>query len=64
VALALALNAAMIYAGIAIGSAMAAVILARFGLEGLGVAAGVMAVLALIHLIVSAWMTRAISGAA
>ena len=58
VALALALNAAMIYAGIAVGSAIAAQILGRFGLEGLGVAAGVMAVLALAHLWVSTLIRR------
>jgi MFS transporter, DHA1 family, inner membrane transport protein len=58
VALALALNAAMIYAGIAIGSAIAAVILGRFGLEGLGVAAGLMAALALVHLGVSTRIGR------
>ena len=46
----------MIYAGIAIGSAIAAVILGRFGLEGLGIAAGLMALLALLHLGVSARM--------
>jgi MFS transporter, DHA1 family, inner membrane transport protein len=57
VALALALNAAMIYAGIAVGSAIAAVILAQFGLPGLGVAAGLMAVLAMGHLGVSAWLS-------
>lgn len=56
VAIALALNAAMIYAGIAIGSAIAAVIVGRFGLEGLGVAAGLMGVAALLHLWVSARM--------
>jgi DHA1 family inner membrane transport protein len=56
VALALALNAAMIYAGIAVGSATAAMILARFGLEGLGVAAGLMGVMALLHLWMSARM--------
>ena len=58
VALALALNAAMIYAGIAVGSAIASWILDGFGLAGLGVAAGLMAVLALIHLGVSAWLVR------
>lgn len=58
VALALALNAAMIYAGIAVGSAIAARILDGFGLAGLGVAAGLMAVLALVHLGVSAWLVR------
>jgi predicted MFS family arabinose efflux permease len=56
VALALALNAAMIYAGIAAGSALAAMILDTFGLEGLGIAAGLMALLALLHLWVSARM--------
>jgi predicted MFS family arabinose efflux permease len=56
VALALALNAAMIYAGIAIGSAIAAIILDAFGLEGLGIAAGLLALLALLHLAVSARM--------
>jgi len=55
VALALALNAAMIYAGIAVGSTIAAMILARFGLGGLGISAGVMAVAALAHL---AWSER------
>jgi DHA1 family inner membrane transport protein len=55
-ALALALNAAMIYAGIAVGSAIAAMVLGRFGLEGLGVTAGLMALLALLHLAVSARM--------
>ena len=54
VALALALNAAMIYAGIAIGSAIGAVILGGFGLAGLGIAAGAMGALALIHLWISA----------
>jgi predicted MFS family arabinose efflux permease len=55
-ALALALNAAMIYAGIAVGSAIAAMVLGRFGLEGLGITAGLMALLALLHLAVSARM--------
>jgi predicted MFS family arabinose efflux permease len=58
VALALALNAAMIYAGIAVGSAIAALILRQFGLAGLGVAAGVMAALALMHLWVSTQIRR------
>ena len=54
VALALALNAAMIYAGIAVGSAIAAVMLGGFGLQGLGLAASVIAIVALIHLWLSA----------
>jgi DHA1 family inner membrane transport protein len=51
--LALALNAAMIYVGIAIGSVIAAAILGRFGLAGLGLGGGVIALLALLHLILS-----------
>ena len=58
VALALALNAAMIYAGIAVGSAIAAQILDAFGLDGLGIAAALMAVAALLHLGVSARLGR------
>ena len=54
-ALALALNAAMIYAGIALGSAVAGRLLAWQGLGILGVAAGVMAALALVHLV---WSDR------
>jgi predicted MFS family arabinose efflux permease len=49
-ALALALNAAMIYVGIAIGSAIAAAILARFGLPALGLFAGAVGLAALAHL--------------
>ena len=58
VALALALNAAMIYAGIAVGSAAAARILEAFGLEGLGIAAALMGVVALLHLVVSVRLGR------
>jgi predicted MFS family arabinose efflux permease len=58
VALALALNAAMIYAGIAVGSAAAAQILEAFGLEGLGIAAALMGVVALLHLGVSVRLGR------
>ena len=52
-ALALALNAAMIYAGIAIGSTVGARLLDWQGLSVLGVAAGASAGLALVHLLVS-----------
>lgn len=52
-ALALALNAAMIYVGIAIGSAASSRILGSQGLAALGIAGGMVALLALSHLIVS-----------
>lgn len=67
-ALALALNAAMIYGGIAIGSAVGAWLLAWQGLGVLGVAAGASAAVALAHLLVSDRLARrpaaATSGAA
>jgi DHA1 family inner membrane transport protein len=49
----LSINAAMIYIGITIGSAIGSRILGWYGLEALGVAAGVVAVLALAHLLAS-----------
>jgi predicted MFS family arabinose efflux permease len=49
-ALALALNAAMIYVGIAIGSGISAAVMDRFGLTALGIAGGLGALLALGHL--------------
>ncbi len=52
-ALALALNAAMIYVGIAIGSAIGGRLLAWQGLEILGICAGVGAGVALLHLLAS-----------
>ncbi len=52
--LVLALNAAAIYVGIAIGSALAAAILAQWGLGALGIAGSGMAAVALLHLVVSA----------
>jgi predicted MFS family arabinose efflux permease len=57
-ALALALNAAMIYAGIAIGSTVGARLLDWQGLSVLGVAAGASAGLALVHLLVSDRLVR------
>lgn len=54
-ALSLALNAAMIYLGIAIGSAAGGELVAWAGLGVLGVSASAMAVLALIHLV---WSDR------
>ncbi|WP_421694981.1 MFS transporter [Aestuariivirga sp.] len=56
-ALALALNAAMLYLGIAIGSAVAAQLLAWGGLPVLGVAAGIAATCALLHLLLSIWVS-------
>jgi MFS transporter, DHA1 family, inner membrane transport protein len=52
-ALALALNAAMIYVGIAIGSGIGSTLLKWQGLYVLGIAAGIGAAFALLHLLVS-----------
>lgn len=52
-ALALALNAAMIYVGIAIGSGLGSVILGWQGLAALGIAGGLTAIVALLHLLAS-----------
>lgn len=57
-ALALALNAAMIYGGIAIGSAIGARLLDWKGLPILGIAAGISAGVALLHLVVSDRLAR------
>lgn len=57
-ALVLALNAAMLYVGIAIGSGLSSVILGWGGLEALGVAGGLGALLALAHLYASDAATR------
>ena len=51
--LALALNAAMIYVGIAIGSGIAGRLLLWHGLSALGVAGGIVAVVAILHLLIS-----------
>lgn len=52
-ALMLALNAAAIYVGIAIGSAFSSAVMAKYGLGALGLAGGVMAAIALLHLVMS-----------
>ena len=57
-ALALALNAAMIYAGIAIGSATGSRLLDWKGLSILGIAAGISAAVALAHLLLSDRLAR------
>lgn len=57
--LALALNAAMIYLGIAIGSALGAGVLGHFGLQGLGIAGGLVGLVALLHL----WLSQRVSTA-
>ena len=54
ISLVLALNAAMIYLGIALGSALSSRILAWQGLTSLGIAGAVGAILALAHLLASA----------
>lgn len=56
----LALNAAAIYVGAAVGSGIGAVIILGHGLGALGVAAGVGAVIALIHLTISARLSPAV----
>ena len=53
ISLVLALNAAMIYVGIAIGSTIGSHVLDWWGLAGLGVSGGLLALLALAHLLVS-----------
>ncbi len=53
ISLVLALNAAMIYVGIALGSALASRILGWQGLAALGIAGGLGAVLALAHVLAS-----------
>lgn len=50
----LALTAACIYIGAAIGSFIGSLVIARFGLEGLGIAAAACAVLALANVLLSA----------
>jgi len=57
-ALALALNAAMIYAGIAVGSAIGARLLDWKGLAILGIAGGISAGVALVHLLVPYRLAR------
>ena len=49
----LALNAAAIYIGAAIGSAIGGVVIAVFGISAIGLAAGLASTIALIHLTLS-----------
>ena len=49
----LSLNAAAVYAGAAIGSGMGGVVIARFGIEALGLASGLAATLAIAHIMLS-----------
>jgi MFS transporter, DHA1 family, inner membrane transport protein len=56
--LVLALNAAMIYVGITIGSAIASAVLGSFGLAGLGLAGGIGALVALAHLLAAQRLAR------
>jgi predicted MFS family arabinose efflux permease len=53
VGIVLSINAAMIYIGITVGSAVGSRILGWYGLEALGIAGGLVAVLALAHLVAS-----------
>jgi predicted MFS family arabinose efflux permease len=57
-ALALALNAAMIYVGIAIGSAIGSSLFNWQGLSSLGLAGGLVAVFAMLHLVASNAVAR------
>ncbi len=52
-AIVLALNAAAIYIGAAIGSAIGSAVISGYGVTGLGVAGGFVALLAVIHILVS-----------
>ena len=61
-ALALALNAAMIYVGIAIGSGIAGRLFDWYGLAALGITGGVMAAVALLHLLAAGQKTKVPSG--
>ncbi|MEH6521002.1 MFS transporter [Sulfitobacter sp.] len=53
----LALNAAAVYAGAAIGSAIGGTMISGYGILSLGVTAGFGAAIALIHLTLSAWLS-------
>ena len=53
----LALNAAAIYIGAALGSAIGGLVLATFGLLSLGFAGGLMALIAIAHILLSARLT-------
>ena len=57
-ALVLALNAALLYGGIAIGSGISSAVLGSFGLVGLGLAGGIGALVALGHLLASERLAR------
>ncbi|MGH6938029.1 MFS transporter [Hypericibacter sp.] len=59
VGIVLSINAAMIYIGITVGSAVGSRILGWYGIEALGIAGGLVAVLALAHLIASGRPRRA-----
>ena len=50
----LSLNAAAIYIGAAIGSAIGGAVIARSGLSGLGWTASALAVIAVLHMVISA----------
>ena len=58
----LALNAAGIYLGTGIGSAIAGIVYDRWGIESTGLVGGLIAVLAILHLLFSDWLTRRTAG--
>ena len=56
----LALNAAAIYIGAALGSAIGGVVLGSHGLHALGIAGGLMAIVAIAHILLSARLDQSI----
>ena len=61
-ALALALNAAMIYVGIAVGSGISGRLMDWHGMSALGIAGGLAAAVAMVHLLASSWRSSQSSG--
>jgi DHA1 family inner membrane transport protein len=54
----LALNAAGIYLGTGFGSAIAGAVYERWGIEATGIVGGLIAALAIVHLLFSDWLAR------
>jgi predicted MFS family arabinose efflux permease len=54
----LALNAAGIYLGTGLGSAIAGIVYERWGIEATGIVGGLIAVLAIAHLLFSEWLAK------
>jgi predicted MFS family arabinose efflux permease len=54
----LALNAAGIYLGTGLGSAIAGIVYERWGIEATGIVGGFIAVVAIAHLLSSDWLAK------